>query len=303
MIIYSFDPAVKNLGFVCMSVNTNWRAEVSELLDELNYFYANIPAEKSKTLKSMSKLIKSADEIINGIFTIEYMNIFNIAGDAPTVRQLKYLLTCLENQLPKPDVVLIEYQMNVNDKSRAISQYIETHFTPVEEQPIIWAFNAYPLKGASPKEKERGKTPFEPLEKEEKERGKIPFEPLEKEEKERGKTPFEPIEKEEKEKEKEKEKERNKEEKETKVQVVRVNPNIKNMYSVDTTEAGQYTSFISKYNSNYTANKKHTTYNFLYFIESRGLSDKIADAKNKLDDIADAFMQAYGWCKKMNIWQ
>lgn len=50
--------------------------------------------------------------------------------------------------------------------------------------------------------------------------------------------------------------------------------------------------FISKSNNAYRSNKNHAKANFLYYIETFGLQDKIKHIKKKnLDDIADAFLQ------------
>jgi len=59
--------------------------------------------------------------------------------------------------------------------------------------------------------------------------------------------------------------------------------------------AGEYQNFISRY-SNYTANKKHTTYNFLYWLSvfKPSIVSKLKKIK-KINDVADAFMMTYGW--------
>jgi hypothetical protein len=55
-------------------------------------------------------------------------------------------------------------------------------------------------------------------------------------------------------------------------------------------------NFIKKYSNNYLANKNHTKENFLYFIENFNMKDKIKKIKKKnYDDIADSFMQIFGY--------
>lgn len=55
-------------------------------------------------------------------------------------------------------------------------------------------------------------------------------------------------------------------------------------------------NFIKKYSNNYLANKNHTKENFLYFIEKFNMKDKIKKIKKKnYDDIADSFMQIFGY--------
>lgn len=64
-------------------------------------------------------------------------------------------------------------------------------------------------------------------------------------------------------------------------------------------------NFIKKYANNYLANKNHTKENFLYFLEKFNMKDKIKKIKKKnYDDIADSFMQIFGYIfiiKKNNI--
>lgn len=58
----------------------------------------------------------------------------------------------------------------------------------------------------------------------------------------------------------------------------------------------QYSNFIGKYSNNYLANKNHTKYNFLYFLISFNMFDKIKIIKKKnYDDIADSFLQIFAY--------
>lgn len=69
--------------------------------------------------------------------------------------------------------------------------------------------------------------------------------------------------------------------------VVIVKPALKNMIAI--APDGDYCNFVST-KKLYAANKAHTTHNFKYFIELFKIDTKIKN--NKLDDLADAFMQA-----------
>ncbi len=196
----------------------------------------------------MHNLLEESNRLIDSVFSIKYMNIFDLAAEGKAketkfvevVKRLKYIMFCLEKQLPKPDIVLIEYQMNANDKSRGISRYIEEYYLPLggTDATVTYAMNAYPLEAAD-----------------------IPEDLVS----------------------------------DTKICIVM--PSLKNAYQIDPSQAGEYQTYIEKYNSNYNANKAHAIHNFEYFIKSRGLSHTIKNIPNKLDDIADAFMQAYAWCK------
>ena len=159
MIIYSFDCAIKNLGFCCIEIDDNWRHKTSKLLDKITNFYTNIPDNKDLLINNILEILKTADNIISNILTIKYINVFDLIPNTTTKKQkfseilkrLKYTIYCLENQLPSPDIVLIEYQMNINDKARGISRYIEEHFTPLgvdeysESPQITYAIKKFPL--------------------------------------------------------------------------------------------------------------------------------------------------------------
>lgn len=57
-----------------------------------------------------------------------------------------------------------------------------------------------------------------------------------------------------------------------------------------------YDNFSSKYKNTYSANKSHTKANFLYFMESFGLKERISHIKKKnLDDAADSFIQIFAY--------
>lgn len=247
MIIFSFDCAIKNLGFCCIEINTEWRDQVGTVLQNINNLYESTD-DSVDVLDTMKTIVQQSNDIVDSIFQVKYMNIFDLAAEGKVketkfveiVKRLKYILFCLEKQLPKPDVVLIEYQMNINDKARGICRYIEEYFLPLggTDACITYAMNAYPLEAAD-----------------------IPEERI------------------------------------SDTQIYIITASLKNAYQTDPSEKGSYQTFILKHNSNYDANKAHTVHNFKYFLETRGLSHTIKNIPNKLDDIADAFMQAYSWCK------
>lgn len=240
MIIFSFDCAIKNLGFCCIEINTNWRNDVSDLIKKINEFYET----PNNVLGSINELLSQSNKIVDSIFNIKYMNIFNLVTNEKVkevkysniVKRLKYVLFCINKQLPIPDVVLIEHQMKINDKSRGISRYIEEFYSPME-----------PVFSTIIPEFELKHCDFI----------------------------------------------------QTKTKVVVITPLLKNAYQTDPTINGGYQKFIEKY-SNYRANKLHCTHNFIHFLKIKGLSGLVKDI-NKLDDVADAFMQAYSWCKSENI--
>lgn len=80
-----------------------------------------------------------------------------------------------------------------------------------------------------------------------------------------------------------------------------VMPSLKNKYTI--APNGLYSVFITKY-SNYTANKKHTTFNYRYFVKTiqPDIYNIISNCKDKeLYDIADSFMMIYSYLKKKRM--
>jgi hypothetical protein len=67
-------------------------------------------------------------------------------------------------------------------------------------------------------------------------------------------------------------------------------------FSTDETLA--HGTFTEKYASKYTANKNHCKANFLYWLKLYSLDGLLKEngiEKKNVDDIADAFMQMFGW--------
>lgn len=245
--IYSFDCAIKNLGICCVSVNTKWQEELVDYTKQLYELY-NTKSTKEIFLKKALSITTGINKTLESRFKLEWANVVDLIPGKKVLevkfpiilRKLKYLLHFLNKTLPAADFVLIENQMNINDKARGVSRYIEEYYTPLQEleSEITIGLEKYPLTI----------TPLKPEE--------ININHAE---------------------------------------LFIVQPSLKNSHQIDPSELGSYSTYISKY-TNYTANKKHTTANFVYFMKARGKESEISDIANKLNDIADAFMMAYAWC-------
>lgn len=77
-----------------------------------------------------------------------------------------------------------------------------------------------------------------------------------------------------------------------------VGPTLKNKICFSKDESLEHGTFMAKYASKYTANKNHSKSNFLYWLKIHNMEHLIKVnkiAKKNLDDIADAFMQIFGW--------
>jgi hypothetical protein len=249
MIVYSFDCAVKNLGFCCIEINEKWKEDLPNIILTVTNMYVG---DDTLTIENIKNVLDNVDKFISNILVIKYMNIFNLS---PNVKQsewifseivvrLKYLLYCLEKQLPRPDHVLIEHQMNINDKSRGISKYIEEYYVPIDSESgkIEYALTSYPLVFTeSPKNE------------------KI-------------------------------------------IQIHNISPGAKNKYQTDPIKGG-YHNFIKDFKKNYDINKKHSIYNFVYFVKVFNTLNTldVTSVKHKLDDVADAFMQCLAWGKSQHL--
>lgn len=225
MIIASFDCAIKNMGVCYLEFDENFISKLKTCMP--------INVENVREVRG----------IIDNIFNIKHINVYNLVSEYKNANKtpayvrtsrLKSLLNNLDEQMPTPDVVLIEYQMGPNHISGSISNQIVYHFSK-EDNKIISSIKEQNIDFKEP-----------------------------------------PA---------------------IKYDVHIIGTSLKN--SVSTHPDGLYSNFISRY-SNYTANKKHTTWNFKNFchiMEYQHIIDSVP--KNvKMDDIADSFMAIMGWIKK-----
>lgn len=82
------------------------------------------------------------------------------------------------------------------------------------------------------------------------------------------------------------------------VDVALVGPTLKNKVCFSPDETLAHGTFMAKYASKYTANKNHCKANFLHWLKLYRLDGLLKEngiAKKNVDDIADAFMQMFGW--------
>ena len=395
MIIYSFDCAIKNLGFCCIQVDNEWRDKIDKLINEVDNFYDNQPESKEEIIKQIYNILKNSDQILSDQFKILYINVFDLVpfnkaksikfGDI--LKRLKYVVYCLEKQLPPPDVVLIEYQMNINDKSRGISRYIEEHFTPIgvddeldnhlnneldngldatnkpnsvtggtsmnitntnRSNKTICSIGKPTLSSKTKSSgKSLNKSSGKSLTKSStKSPATLPFksltdplanptadpltDPLANPTADPLTDPLanptadpltDPL-------------ANPTANPPTVLPTVQsnkklpqityainyfpllsfeipknqllcavhiVSAGLKNNYNIDPSAGGKYEIFAQKYSRSYDANKAHSIHHFKYFLNKFNLNYIIQDCPNKLDDLSDAFMMAYAWCKKNNL--
>ncbi len=332
MIILSFDVAMSNLGVVLLEYKKieekdllyvkKTIAEVSKMI--INHDPKINSKVDQKGTRNIQKMLEECDKLMREFNIIWYSNVslqtyedvvvktrkVKIDGEIKhkklkkdkTVQKpvkmsfeekaasLKSFLTHLDRTIPEMeriDYVLIENQMKQNDMTRLMASQIMYHYTPVYERQHdikvcggsyeyeidIWgnSLTDYDLESGNDDQSDEQSNKHSNDQSDDENNDKPKAFPR-----------F-----------------ANK----IKKKVIFVNPKLKNKYY--TTEKGKYENFVSKKSSkdkktNYAANKKHAVYNFMHFMQNvRGGCDLNED-NFKLDDIADAFMMAYGWIIENN---
>lgn len=161
MLLFSFDCATINLGVCCaqcydkktFSDNINKLcSDGTDLIKELRLIKEMKSCDKNSQI--IDYLIKLNDFLDNYI-KIVFINTINLLPRKKlnsdtfqlVANRLKYFLTCLDEQLGTPDIVIIENQWNVNDKSKAIARYITDHYTQIDTTDIEleYSIEQFPL--------------------------------------------------------------------------------------------------------------------------------------------------------------
>lgn len=234
MFYLSFDCANKSLGVSYFQYDLNSSVSLIKLCnnyyDMLNIEYDvnssilnNIKRLKLKlkTKELISKYIKfliELNKLLDSVIDIRYLDVINLLNDRKTKNvNIIDRSVCLKTKLLYIDsllnisnqtTVVIEYQMNCNDKSRTIYNQLIYHYSCI---------NKFIVKVIAPAFK-----------------NKIYF-----------------------------------------------------------SEELKHNKFLQIYRSNYIANKKHTSANFIYFMNVFDKSELISHIKKKnIDDISDSFIQA-----------
>jgi hypothetical protein len=229
--------------------------------------------------------LRLIDKCISSVVTIEYINVFDLISERYVAEvspleqtmYLKRLLTLFDTHMKNiiddnasPNVVLIEYQMNLNDQTRVMSGQIAYHYSD-SNCKITLEHKKRNIRDWRRKHKD-----YAPR------IGVLTYALGGVLELNEYKTCDD----------------RYKEAQPLYIEYTR--PTLKNRYAI--APDGDYNNFIHKYASSYAVNKHHATHNFLYFVEhfcAKYMQDLILTMKNKQNDIADAFMMGYSWLKKL----
>jgi len=139
MIVFSFDCAIKNFGICCVKVNMNWKNEVSiinEQIENIIIDFNNKKISSNEFITITKQKLNEINNILNNVFKILFVNKVDISADKCI--GTKTLLKDLE-KIATPDVVLIENQWCINDKSKAVAHYIEMFYADIDSSYVIYA--------------------------------------------------------------------------------------------------------------------------------------------------------------------
>lgn len=116
--IVSFDCAIKSLGVAVVELRVpRWMPHPRDVPHDAEY---------------LSRYISLINRVVTGLIKIRYIDVINLGShDTPTstALALKTHLTRLDRY--SPDICIYEFQMNINDKSRMISNFITYHYAHI----------------------------------------------------------------------------------------------------------------------------------------------------------------------------
>ena len=176
MIIYSFDCGVKSLGICCVEYKENFLNDIHKInkkilstinkisnISNLEQLYKKILKIK-KYVQNLSKILDDLEILPNisntpnillnsKIFNIIFINVIDFTEgkkvkDCDFIeisQKVKYSLHLLDSYLPKPDLVLIEKQMNINEKAIAVSRFIEGFYMTLKKSKLKFGIDKYDL--------------------------------------------------------------------------------------------------------------------------------------------------------------
>ena len=276
MLILGFDTAIKNLGICLIEFDDQYAKKFEVHIQELMELY---DSDTDGFFVRALSILKKIHETVANVIKIRWMNVLDIYPDRivktinkiETTKRLKTLLCTMDEQLPEPDLVLIEYQMKQNDITRLMSAQILYHYSDIE---VV----EYKLKGKTTKSAKVAKSAKATKNNKTNSNMSSSTSPpniitygLEKYSL---KTPS--I-------------------KNNNIECSIVGCSVKNTNYF--CEEGKYENFIVKY-SNYVANKAQTNFNFKYFMDKMGYDCLSKKINNKTTDIADTFMMIIGYIRE-----
>lgn len=154
-IIASFDAAILNLGVCYVEFDDEWKSKLEIYIKKIN----NIGNDPQKILD----LLKEINTFLDNIIKIIFFNVIDLTNgeksqNIPMItrtQRLKHLLKSLDNTLPYPDIVLVEYQMKHNDISRTISNQISMWYSDIiNDKTIKYAVKNFPINFAPTEKKD-----------------------------------------------------------------------------------------------------------------------------------------------------
>ena len=131
MYMLCFDCEVKKLGEYLIYIDDMWRDKMTNLINELTINNLDVVMRKIIHVRSNTIQIKYA----KCVSLIERKTKMTSKSFVDVSVALKKYLSSLDKKFTqyKIDKVLIEFQWNINDKSKAVGRFLEYHYCRVED--------------------------------------------------------------------------------------------------------------------------------------------------------------------------
>lgn len=167
MYYLSFDCANKSLGVILFEVDDYFFKKIKELGKEFNLKFENLNettdtiiniAKDNLEMEAYFKFLKEMDSILSNRIRIKHLDVVNILGDENTkdvnilirASKLKTVLNQIDKEwltnISSKIKVIIEYQLNYNDKSRTVYNQLIYHFSGRDNMDVNVIAPAYKNK-------------------------------------------------------------------------------------------------------------------------------------------------------------
>lgn len=126
MKILSIDSANKNIGICYLEFDENWLSKYKS--------YVSFYKKQQHTAKSLINALNKLNDILDSVFKIKYVNWYDLIPgrklkETTLLERTRSLKGLLNSWQFSPDVILVEYQMGQNDKSRTVASQILYYYS------------------------------------------------------------------------------------------------------------------------------------------------------------------------------
>lgn len=143
MLIFSFDCAIKNFGYCVVEIKPNdWRAKIKIMIDLFHTFAENLKkkAISKNTLNDFAQLTCLFNEFLDSFINVKAIGLRDIRDgqtEKLSANKTKSFLNELDEKYGKPNYVLVEKQMSLNNHAFAVENFVEYHYALGDGRLII----------------------------------------------------------------------------------------------------------------------------------------------------------------------